>query len=87
MRQGKVEVAPEDNIGTPHLLDLAMLRKAIAENGIDRVLAAMIVVCQIETRSLEGVKGAEAEQARWRDRVHNLKAYKRMAMRVEGRDT
>lgn len=58
----------------------------IRARGIDSVIDDMVQVCQIETRSLEGVKGAEAERDKWRDRAHNLRAYKRMAMRVEGRD-
>lgn len=86
-KRSTVEVARPVEGETPHLLDLTMLRKAIAANGIDGVLKAMIVVCAIEARSLEGVKGEEAERERdrWKSRVFHLKGYKTMAARVEGR--
>jgi hypothetical protein len=64
------------------------IRQAIEEEGLDTVLRACRLICDIEWRAHEAAgKGAERLADRWRARGRFLANMVTMASRVEGRES
>lgn len=64
--------------------DVEGLAQLIEVHGLDGLLSMVILACQIMSREKEKVK---EDGHLWRQRGYNARAYKRMAARVEGRES
>ena len=64
--------------------DVEGLAQLVESQGLDGLLSMVVLACEIMAREAEK---AGKDRQLWKQRAYNAKAYKRMAMRTEGRES